>query len=433
MIIDNVFSSNQLSEKQWAGLHTLWVEKRMRISKNSYAWIVVILLLVVWLLNYLDRQVIFSIFPLLQSELHVSTFQLGLLGTAFLWVYAVCSPWAGHLADRFGKKRLICGSLLVWSAITAFSGRAHSFNQLIVLRGLMGISEACYLPAGLALIAAYHGPRTRSRAISLHYSGTYIGTVLGGVLGGWIGSRYGWRSVFGLFGIIGCVYGVVLLFALRENKSIEGDKTQSETPLRRAAATIFATTGYTKILAVFAVASICDWSIYTWMPLYLFEAFHFSLAKAGFTATFYIKAGGFAGLLLGGVIADAWAARTTRGRAWTQSLGLLCAAPCLIFSGLTHSALPLCVAMAIFGLGKGMYDGNTMPLLCEGIPPHLRATAFGFLNFAGTLSGGVIAAAAGALKSTLGLGGTFVACGLLLFAAGLFMASIRVGQIPSFD
>ena len=92
----------------------------MRIPKNSYAWIVVVLLLVVWMLNYLDRQVIFSIFPLLQSELHVSTFQLGLLGTAFLWVYAACSPWAGHLADRFGKKRLICGSLLVWSAITAF-------------------------------------------------------------------------------------------------------------------------------------------------------------------------------------------------------------------------------------------------------------------------------------------------------------------------
>ena len=73
----------------------------MRIPKNSYAWIVVVLLLVVWMLNYLDRQVIFSIFPLLQSELHVSTFQLGLLGTAFLWVYAACSPWAGHLADRF--------------------------------------------------------------------------------------------------------------------------------------------------------------------------------------------------------------------------------------------------------------------------------------------------------------------------------------------
>src|SRR6266702_1631197 len=174
----------------------------MNVSKRSYAWIVVALLLVVWMLNYLDRQVIFSIFPLLQQELHVSTFQLGLLGTAFLWVYALCSPWAGHLADRFGKKRLICLSLLAWSAITVLSGQAHSFRQLIIFRAMMGVSEACYLPAGLALIASYHDEKTRSRAISLHYSGTYIGTVLGGFLGGWIGARHGWRSVFSIFGIV---------------------------------------------------------------------------------------------------------------------------------------------------------------------------------------------------------------------------------------
>ena len=400
----------------------------MKAQKNTYQWIVVILLLLVWMLNYLDRQVIFSIFPLLQGELHISAFELGLLGTAFLWVYAACSPWAGHLADRFGKKRLICGSLLVWSAITALSGRANSFNQLITLRGMMGVSEACYLPAGLALIAAYHGPRTRSRAISLHYSGTYIGTVLGGVLGGWIGTHYGWRSVFALFGVIGFAYGAFLLFALREKEAVENDELQSATTLSKAAANIFATKGYKKILIVFAIASICDWAIYTWMPLYLFEAFHFSLAKAGFTATFYIKAGGFVGLLVGGVVADAWAARSSQGRAWTQSLGLLCAAPCLVFSGVTHTALLLYVAMAIFGLGKGMYDGNTMPLLCEGIPTHLRATAFGFLNFAGTLSGGIIAAAAGALKSTLGLGGTFGVCGLFLFFASLLMASVQMRQ-----
>jgi MFS family permease len=400
----------------------------MREQKKIYPWIVVLLLLLVWMLNYLDRQVIFSIFPLLENELHISAFQLGLLGTAFLWVYAACSPWAGHLADRFGKKKLICASLLVWSAITVLSGRAHTFHQLIVLRGLMGVSEACYLPAGLALIAAYHGPRTRSRAISLHYSGTYIGTVLGGVLGGWIGTQYGWRSVFGLFGVIGCVYGAFLLFALREKDAAEQDEPQRGTSLSKAAARIFATKGYKKILIVFAIASICDWAIYTWMPLYLFEVFHFSLAKAGFTATFYIKAGGFLGLLIGGVVADAWAARSPRARAWTQSLGLMFAAPCLIFSGLTHMPLLLYVAMAIFGIGKGMYDGNTMPLLCDGIPTHLRATAFGFLNFAGTLSGGIIAATAGALKSTLGLGGTFGICGLFLVFASLLMATVQMKQ-----
>jgi MFS family permease len=382
------------------------------------------------MLNYLDRQVIFSIFPLLQAELHVSTLQLGLLGTAFLWVYALCSPWAGYLADRFGKKRLICGSLLVWSLITLLSGRAHDFRQLLLLRGLMGVSEACYLPAGLALIAAYHGERTRSRAISLHYSGTYIGTVLGGVLGGWIGSQYGWRSVFAVFGAIGCGYGTLLIFSLKEKRVANSQVSAGPVlNLRDTTIVILKTPGFKKLLIVFAVASICDWAIYTWMPLYLFENFHFSLAKAGFAATFYIKAGGFAGLLLGGFLADAWARRAPQGRVWTQSAGLLCAAPCLIAGGLTHTPFFLYAAMVLFGLGKGMYDGNTMPILCEGIAPEQRATAFGFLNFAGTLSGGAIAAAAGGLKSFVGLGGTFMACGSLLLLAGILTASIHMKRL----
>jgi MFS family permease len=405
----------------------------MRESKNFYAWTVVLLLLVVWMLNYLDRQVIFSVFPLLQREMKVTTFQLGLLGTAFLWVYSLCSPFAGHLADRFGKKPMICLSLLVWSFITILSGRAQTFSQLITLRSLMGISEACYLPAGLALIAAYHGTRTRSRAVSLHYSGTYLGTVLGGTLGGWIGASYGWRSVFGIFGAIGAAYGVILLFALREKA--EPDTVVDWVPkekvdLRSGASVIFRTPGFKPLLAVFAIASICDWAIYTWMPLYLFENFHFSLAKAGFTATFYIKLGGVCGLLIGGLLADAWAKRSRRGRVLTQCLGLGCAAPCMILSAVTHIPLLLYFAMILFGLGKGMYDGNTMPVLCEGISTRLRATAFGFLNFAGTFAGGVIAAGAGGLKSTIGLGGTFLLCGVLLIGAAGLLSIVHIQPAP---
>jgi len=405
----------------------------MTSAGKRYAWVVVALLLVVWMLNYFDRQVIFSLFPLLQKELGVSSFQMGLLGTSFLWIYALCSPWAGHVADRFGKKWIICLSLFVWSAITLLTGMAHSFRELIVLRSLMGVSEACYLPAGLALIAAFHTERTRSRAISLHYTGTYIGTVLGGFLGGWAGMHYGWRPVFLVFGLIGCAYGAVLLGVLREppRQSVETvpAKARSDVRFGPAFRAIVRTPGYKKIFAVFAIASICDWAIYTWMPLYLYENFHFSLAKAGFTATFYMKAGGFAGLLIGGVLADAWARRSSRGRAFTQCAGLLLAAPFLMASGLTGSTVTLYLGMTLFGIGKGIYDGNTMPLLCEGIAPEMRATAFGILNFGGTFSGGVIAAAAGALKNTLGLGHTFFACGALLLIGGLLIGTVRM-RIP---
>lgn len=410
----------------------------MARRSSAYAWLVVVLLGAVWLLNYLDRQVIFSIFPLLADELHVTDLQLGLIGTAFLWIYAACSPWAGYFADRFGPKRLICGSLLVWSSITMLSGHVHNFSQLLVLRGAMGISEACYLPAGLALIAAYHGHRTRSRAVSLHHSGTYIGTVLGGVLGGWIGAHYGWRSVFAIFGGIGCAYSTLLVFVLREPRefvsspasledSSERTATKTGAPrlsLLASSQTILRSPGFTKILAVFALASIADWAIYTWMPLYLFQSFHFTLAKAGFAATFYIKAGGFIGLLFGGLLADYWAQRSQRGRILTQTVGLACAAPCLILCGVLHQPVLLYCSMAAFGIGKGMYDGNTMPVLCQGVPVNLRATAYGILNFAGTLCGGAIAAAGGALKAWIGLSGVFLLCGALLCVAAITIASL---------
>ncbi|MES2393878.1 MAG: MFS transporter [Acidobacteriota bacterium] len=385
------------------------------------------MLLFVWMLNYLDRQVIFSLFPLLQAELHVSTLQLGMLGTSFLWVYALSSPWAGHLADRFGSKVMICVSLLVWSSITLLTGRAHGFHQIVAMRAMMGISEACYLPAGLAMIAAYHGPRTRSKAVSLHYSGTYLGTVLGGTLGGWIGSHPGWRSVFMIFGAVGAGYAVLLMTVLRNPPQEDRLLTREPKPtLAQSTKIIFRTPGFKAMLCVFGIASICDWAIYTWFPLYLFERFHFTLTRAGFTSTFWIRAGGFCGLLCGGLLADLWARKSRRGRVLTQTLGLGLAAPCLVLSAVTGNIILLCASMMFFGLGKGMYDGNIMPVLCEGIPANLRATAFGFLNFAGTMLGGVVALTAGALKASIGLNGTFLGCGVLLIGAALVTSRLRI-------
>lgn len=411
--------------------HKLMLRSSRKFSTSgAYAWIVVLLLTLVWMLNYLDRQVLFSVFPLLEKELHISAFQLGLLGTSFLWVYAFSSPIAGYLADRIGSKRMICASLLVWSAVTVATGHARSFERLLWLRSLMGISEACYLPAGLALIAAFHSQRTRAKAISLHYSGTYIGTVLGGTLGGLLAACYGWRSVFGIFGAIGCAYAVVLLFTLRDKAPVEERPAMARRPVRESVVEILTTPGYRKLLIVFAIASVCDWAIYTWMPFYLFESFHFSLAKAGFAATFYIKAGGFAGLLVGGFLGDAWFRRSGSGYVFTQTAGLLLAAPFLALSGITRAPAILYVGMVLFGLGKGMYDGNTMPVLCEGVDPDRRATAFGILNFAGTFCGGIVAAGAGALKSYIGLGPIFGICGGLLLVGSLITFQIRMERRP---
>ena len=123
------------------------------MNNSRYAWLVVAMLWLIFLLNYLDRQVIFALFPLLRSGLHLQDYQLGVIPTAFLWVYAACSPLGGFLGDRFGRKRVIVLSLLFWSLVSAGIGLARSFPQLLMFVALMGVSEACYLPTGLALIS----------------------------------------------------------------------------------------------------------------------------------------------------------------------------------------------------------------------------------------------------------------------------------------
>ena len=389
-------------------------------GRDHYSWLLVGLLWFVWLLNYLDRQVIFSVFPLLQSELKLSGVELGLISTAFLWVYAIAGPLAGYLADRFSRKGIIVFSLFLWSAVTFATGHARNLPELLAARALMGITEACYLPAGLALIAAYHDSRTRSKATGIHYSGGYLGMALGGFLGAWLGSRYGWRFAFLALGGIGIVYTFVIAVLLRDRRPEK--TTAAPAGLLSAVRELFATPGYSTMFIVFAAISIGNWIVYTWLPLYLFESFGMDLAKAGFTATFYLQAGGLGSILFGGWLADRWSRTHAKARLWTQALGLAGAAPFLFLSGFTRSAGVLIVAMTIFGIGRGMYDCNGMPALCQIARDDLRATGFGLFNFIGPFAGGIVATGAGALKLTLGIGGALEIAGvLLLLSAGLLM------------
>lgn len=403
------------------------------MSKSRYAWVVVGLLWFVWLLDYLDRQAIFSVFPLLQSDLKLSDFELGLLSTSFLWVYAIASPLAGYLADRFGRKNVIIASLLVWSLMTWATGKARNFQELLWARGLMGVSEAAYLPAGLAMIADYHAERTRSLATGLHYSGGYIGMVLGGIAGGWIGERYGWRPAFALLGFIGIAYTLIAVAALREKPSTPAQKATSakiEKPrLMVSLRELSSLRAFPGLTVVFGMMSMANWLVYTWMPVYLYERFHMSLLAAGFSATFYIQAGSIGGILLGGTLADQWGTRSARGRVFTQAAGLALAAPFLCIAGMTVSATFLLVALAIFGIGRGAYDCNCMPVLCQIARPALRATGYGLFNFVGTFAGGAIAAVAGAMKSSLGLGGMMEVVGALLFVAAALLLRVEMPAV----
>ena len=392
---------------------------------KRYGWVVVALLWVIWLLNYLDRQVIFSLFPLIKADLRLTDFELGLAGTAFLWVYAAASPFAGYLADRIGRKRMVVASLVVWSAVTWLTGHARTLPQLLTARALMGISEACYLPAGLALIAAWHGEKTRAKATAVHYSGLYLGMVVGGGLGGWLGAHYGWRAAFTALGAVGLLYAVVAAAGLRDREPVEAAAPRVSRGFLEATSAVFRLPGYPAMFVVFGTLSLANWVVYTWLPLYLYERFGMTLAEAGLAATIYLQAGSLAGVALGGWLGDRRAQAGAPGRWRLQAAGLAAGAPFLIMAGWTGSALVLFCGMAAFGIGRGIFDANAMPALARIAPDELRATGFGLFNLIGPLAGGLIAAAAGALKTSIGIGGTIQIAGAILLASSVLLARNR--------
>ncbi len=398
-------------------------------ASTGYKWVVVALLWVVALLNYLDRQVIFAVFPLLQSDLRVSNFELGLLGTAFLWVYGLLSPLGGYAADRFNRRWVILLSLAVWSAITWLTGHCRTYGELLTARGLMGISEACYLPAALALIADYHGEETRSRATGLHQSGLYAGIALGGFGGGWMGDRYGWRAAFTVLGIAGLIYAVVLTGGLKEAPDRRAQRSESarkKISFISAVAQLLSSRKFLALTGVNSLVSLAYWCVYTWLAIFLYERFRMSLTVAGFSSTFYIQAASFAGILLGGWLADRWVRSNRRGKILTQTIGLAIAAPFLFLVGTTASQAILLICLLLFGLGRGFFDCNLMPVLCEIVSPHLRATAYGFLNLTSCIVGGAMAAAGGIFKDTIGLGGALQLSAALLAVAALWLWTLRL-------
>lgn len=400
------------------------------MNAQRYAWLIVALLWVVACLNYMDRQVMFSVFPLVRAEMGLDDFQLGLLSTAFLWTYGLASPFGGYLADRLGRKKVLIASLAIWTTITVLTGCARDFHELLAARALMGLSEACYLPAALATIADLHGKGTRSLATGIHQSGLYAGMAFGGLAGGWMGERHGWRAPFLALGLAGLVYVLALAKGLRREKSPNRTGAAAAPGLFTSLREVLRLPGYSGMLAAFTALAVANWVAYTWMPLYMFERFHMSLTSAGFSATFYLQAASFAGILAGGWLADRWSRFSAQGRVFTQVIGIAIAAPFLLLVAAAGSATVLVAALIAFGIGKGFYDANAMPVLAQVARPEIRATGYGIFNFAGCVAGGAMTAAAGALKPRIGLSGAIALSALLLLASAgaLFAAGRRIGR-----
>lgn len=397
----------------------------------SRAWLIVGLLWFVACLNYLDRVMITTMRLSLVDAIPMTDAQFGLLTSAFLWIYGLLSPFAGFLADRFSRSRVIVGSLFVWSVITWSTGHCTTFHSLLLTRALMGISEACYIPAALALIADYHRGPTRSLATGIHMSGIMAGAGLGGI-GGWVAEHYHWSDAFNWFGLGGIVYCVFLAFLLRDAPNPEaapGAATPTVvSPVRFGAAMIdlLRRPGFLLALAFWGVLGLVGWAVTGWMPTYMNEHFNLSEGVAGFTAFGYLQAASFIGALAGGVWADRWSRRNPRGRIFVPVIGLCLAAPGIYLASHTTLVLVAIAGLVLYGFARASTDSNMMPILCTVIDPRYRATGYGLLNLFGCVVGGLTIYAGGLLRdSQISLTVVFQAAAVSMVLAAMLLLLIK--------
>ncbi|MEY2587310.1 MAG: hypothetical protein RLY11_1159 [Bacteroidota bacterium] len=358
------------------------------IRSKSYPWIITGLLAGVAMLNYIDRQMISTMRPAMQVDIGELTLaaNFGRLMAVFLWVYGSISAFSGVIADRINRKWLIVASLFIWSTLTLCNAFATSFDQLYMLRALMGFSEALYFPAALSLIADYHDHRTRSRAVGIHATGIYLGQVFGG-FGSTISKAYSWQHTFLLFGIIGMVYAVLLIFFVHEK---EREKTETSFELGTHLKSLFTSIPFWIILLYFTIPSLPGWAIKNWAPTLIANSLHLDMAVAGPLTTISISLSSFFGVLIGGSLADKWYQSNPRGRIYTSAIGLALTIPSLILLGFGTGFLSIISAAVFFGLGFGMFDTNNMPILCQFVDKNQRATGYGFLNMGGIFAGAII-------------------------------------------
>lgn len=366
----------------------------MRILQSQkYPWLVVALLWFVALLNYMDRQMLSTMRPAMQQdipELQSATY-FGYLMAVFLWIYGFMSPAAGIVADRINRKWLITGSLLVWSAVTLAMGYAHSFEQLYVLRALMGVSEAMYIPAALSLIADYHTGRTQSLAVAIHMTGLYMGQALGG-FGATIAHKFSWQAAFQSFGLVGMVYALLLVWLLREAPARQQAMQNNEkrVPVFKSISILFSNVAFWVILFYFAAPSLPGWGIKNWLPTLFADTLNMEMSLAGPLSTITIAASSLMGVLAGGLLSDRWVQRHSKGRIYTSAIGLALTLPALLLIGYGTTLAPVLGAAFCFGIGFGMFDANNMPILCQFVAPQYRATAYGMMNMTGVFAGALI-------------------------------------------
>jgi len=399
------------------------------------AWLMVGLLWMAGGSNYLTRTMLTTMRGSIMAEIPMTEAQFGLLTSGFLWVYAFASPFGGFFADRFGRRLVVITSISAWSAITWLTAYVTTFHQFLFLRALLGLSEAFYIPAAVALIVDYHRGPTRALATGLHTTGLIFGSTIGG-LGGLLAEHHSWSYAYTVIGLPNLLFGVMLYFFLRDApRGQTGQPAAASFPERptirftEALWSLFKTGPFYVCIGIWCLQGAVGWMIIGWMPTHMQEQFSMGQGAAGFSALGYVYLFQTLGLLIGGFWSDRWSLTQTRARIIIPALGFLLAAPMFWLTGFSTLILFTILSLVLWGLAEGFLGANMMPIICLVVDARYCATALGVLNGFTAVCGGLAVYGVGALrdaKISINLILMFAGTGVILCSVFLWWVNIAV-------
>jgi MFS family permease len=368
-------------------------------SDATPGWYLVGLMWGAFVLNYVDRQVVFSIFPVLSRDLHFSSTELGLIGSVFTWTYSLAMPVAGRIGDIVRRERLIVSSLVLWSLATYGTGIAGSVPAFLLWRGAMGISESLFMPAALGCIAALHTGGTRSRALSLFATGQFAGVIAGGSWGGWMADHVGWRTGFTILASAGICYAAFLFIATKKGSPGRRRKLNAGSDWHH----VFAARCWLVLCVSFIFYCAMLWILLAWLADFIHSRYGLSLTASGISATVFLQVGLAVGVILGGILGDRFARRVPGGRFYVAAIGLLICAPFATALLAVDSLALLRSFSAVFGVLGGLFVANLYASAYDVIDETYYSFAAGLMNFLGGIAGGLAVFLTGALKDHIGI------------------------------
>ena len=402
---------------------------------NKYKWVMLALLSCAFFFHQADR-VLFGLLTIpMQDDLHLTDLQIGFVNTSLFCTLAITTPLAGFLGDRFSRKWIITISLLFWSLMTACTGFVGGICGLIFFRSIAtGGGESFYAPSAFALIASHH-KETRSIALSIHQSALYIGLMFSGALVAWALKLFGgWRMVFFVFGGLGFLLGLVFIWALREGKRGTGNGERgtdipslphSYTPsLSQSLRAYFCNPSALLATCGFVAIVFANNAYLSWAPKFMARKFDLSVGSAGNGTMLYHHIAAFAAIMFGAFLTDGFVKSRPRFRLGLQMCALILGAPTLVLIGFSPSVAFAWVAVAAYGIFRGLFEVNSHASLFDVVPPQHRSTAEGMMTMIAFFIGSLSPLMIGALSDKYGIRGFEI--GFSVLGAGYVLGAVAI-------